>query len=632
MASRLAEIYRSEKSTGGGLGSAIGKNLKEKIDPRKMFDQRGLLVSMFPSLKTYNATGKNNISQKISGDSGSGIDNDILNSIAATSSLTAKNSMSLPMMARDMNLMKLNMFKLVKLQGGTANTNKTDVFWKNAKDRETAYENTIGKFSGSKIRGMLGVKQRRDGQSPSTALFVQTGGTGASTEGMLSGLLNSNTLKSILTATVGFLTSPVALTVMGGAALFGIMKTLMDKNSDKEGVDLATKALGGSLDESQFGSEIMNAAEEGQRQREAEDLKRRTVSGPLERLPEKLPDTGAGGGRGFVNPELVSPSPSSSPVPSNVIMSGSGVPLTSGSGEYITSGTSPVSTTGTAQGTMGSYVSRGASPSPVSSTATSGGTSPKPVTSNPSEGEKAVRAAASKYGITDETEINALLAQTSHESGNYKYLTELGGKSYFDKYEPGTSKGRELGNTQPGDGYKYRGRGYIQLTGKDNYQKFAQFSGIDVVNNPDLVATPAVGAEAALWYWKTRVKPKVKDFSNVKQVTQLVNGGQNGIVDREQKFAALMASSSGQSTSSSLASIKPSVTPSSPSSGSVVASASTSVSDGKMAAMAPSSGNTVINNKPTTVASNKPSSGGKTASTYDNEIFQSLVGYQSGTA
>ena len=129
MASRLAEIYRSEKKTGGGLGSSIGKSLKEKIDPRQMLDQSGLLVSMFPSLKSFNATRGKGVAEKVSSNVGGGIDNSMLNTLAATSSLTAKNSMVLPMMARDMNLMKLNIFKLVKLQGGSANTGKTDIFF-----------------------------------------------------------------------------------------------------------------------------------------------------------------------------------------------------------------------------------------------------------------------------------------------------------------------------------------------------------------------------------------------------------------------------------------------------------------------------------------------------------------------
>ena len=76
----------------------------------------------------------------------------------------------------------------------------------------------------------------------------------------------------------------------------------------------------------------------------------------------------------------------------------------------------------------------------------------------------------------------------------------------------------------------------------------------------------------------------------------------------------------------------PAASPSKPSSGSAVASASTSVADGKMAAMTPAGGNTNVTNKPTNVASNAPSSGGKASTAYDNELFQTLVGYQSMSA
>jgi putative chitinase len=243
-------------------------------------------------------------------------------------------------------------------------------------------------------------------------------------------------------------------------------------------------------------------------------------------------------------------------------------------------------------------------------------TSPTPASSNPSEGEKAVRAAASKYGITDETEINALLAQVGHESGNYRHLTELGSKSYFERYEGR----RDLGNTQAGDGYKYRGRGYIQLTGRSNYEQFAKFSGLDVVNNPDLVATPSVGAEAALWFWKTKVKPKVKDFSNVKSVTRIVNGGYNGLADREQRFASLTKQSTGSATTLA------SVASPTPSTGTVLASSSTSVADQRMAAA--SSGQSVVVNAPQTnvqASQGGQRSSGNVPSAVDTDFMRHLV-------
>ena len=646
MASRLAEIYRSEKKTGGGLGSSIGKSLKEKIDPRQMLDQSGLLVSMFPSLKSFNATRGKGVAEKVSSNVGGGIDNSMLNTLAATSSLSAKNSMVLPMMARDMNLTKLNIMKLVKATGQKSTMNH-DAFWNNAKTRESAYENTIGKIAGKGMVGKMAKsalvgKQNRDGQSPESALFVQTGGAGASTEGMLSGLLNSNTLKSILTATVGFLTSPVALTVMGGAALFGIMKTLMDKNSDKEGVDLATKALGGGLDESQIGSEIMNAAEEGQRQREAESLKNRTVSGPLERLPEKLPDTGAGGGRGFVNPTLVVPQSQEETIPSNVIRSGSGAPIMTGSGGYVTSGESP---------------------SPVSSSTSTGPKPPSPTPMGSELGKLSAKFESAKDGPGaigyDST------GGTSY--GTYQIASKTGTMSQFlaflDKSNPGwANQLRNAGDPNTGSkkgpfpdvwkkiasedpkGFDKLQHDFIQKTHYDPAAKQLMKLGFNINEQSDAMkdvlwsTSVQHGAAGAVGIFSKAIKELGVSASPEKLINKIyeergtkfrssTEGVQKSVLNRfseESKMAVASLNSGTQST--------PSVTLSKPSSGSAVASASTSVADGKMAAMTPSGGNTNVTNKPTNVASNAPSSGGKASTAYDNELFQTLVGYQSVSA
>lgn len=661
MANRLASILEQEYKTKGlvgGTASAVGKAAKEKLDIRNaLFSGEGIGSVIGTKIfgKGYSATKrektrtqKSTSPESLSSSLSSG-ESPVLQEMNANMKLTAKNSMSLPMMARDMNLMKLNIFKLVKSFGDKANTNKTDMFYEKSKIRDAAYNNTIGKMMGKGRLGTLSKsvfigKKERDGQTPETALYI-TGGSGGDTDetsligGILTSMGKSATLAKLATMASAVVTSPLFLASAGVLSIVALAKKLRDDeiSSDPEkykdvasvrakregvtnktaGARNAAEARTGSLTqgdadgiietlikEKMFGisaenfireyypknpeitlQTILNICDPKLKEEYQKMLAANMPPAPPAPTPTVLPVSPAGAGRGLVNPENVSPTPQQvSSVPSNAVTSSSGSPIGTGTpGVYVTSGSSSPT------------------PSSMSSTATSGGTAPKPVTSNPSEGENAVRAAAAKYGITDQTEINALLAQTSHESGNYRYLTELGGKSYFDKYEPGTSIGRELGNTQPGDGYKYRGRGYIQLTGRDNYQKFAQFSGIDVVNNPDLVASPALGAEAALFYWRTRVKPKVKDFSNVQQVTQLVNGGQNGIRDREQKFAALMTASSGQSS--------PSVTSPPKSTGSAIASASTSVSDQKMAAMIPTGGQTtVVNGAPITVGSSKSSS------------------------
>ena len=147
--SRLADIYKSEKSSGGGLGSTLGKAALEKIDPRKMFNQKGLMAAMLPSLfKAYSATPKsrnNTMSSKLTTPS---LDTGALElhliDVAINTRMTAKNTMVLPMMARDANITKLNIMKLVKLQGGKA-TKTSDMFWKNAAAREKEYESKFSK-------------------------------------------------------------------------------------------------------------------------------------------------------------------------------------------------------------------------------------------------------------------------------------------------------------------------------------------------------------------------------------------------------------------------------------------------------------------------------------------------------
>lgn len=132
-------------------------------------------------------------------------------------------------------------------------------------------------------------------------------------------------------------------------------------------------------------------------------------------------------------------------------------------------------------------------------------------------------------GITDPDEAKQFLAQMEHESGGFKSMVERGSGA---KYE-----GRkDLGNTQKGDGERFKGRGFIQLTGRFNYDKYGKMLGIDLVNNPELAADPEVASKIAIAYWNDRVKPKVKDFKDIKAVTKIINGGYNGLDDRIARF------------------------------------------------------------------------------------------------
>jgi putative chitinase len=169
---------------------------------------------------------------------------------------------------------------------------------------------------------------------------------------------------------------------------------------------------------------------------------------------------------------------------------------------------------------------------------------------------------AKKFNITNKLRLAHFLSQCAHESGNFKSINENlnysadGLRKIFGKYFPGNLAesyakqpekiasrvyGGRMGNGDEStkEGYKFRGRGYIQLTGKSNYTKFTQFIGEDCVSNPDLVATKYPLASAAFFFnsnslWA--ICDKGSDDTTVTAVTKRVNGGTNGLADRIEKF------------------------------------------------------------------------------------------------
>jgi putative chitinase len=168
-----------------------------------------------------------------------------------------------------------------------------------------------------------------------------------------------------------------------------------------------------------------------------------------------------------------------------------------------------------------------------------------------------------KFGIDGPLRLSHFLSQCAHESGNFKFLKENlnysadGLRKIFPKYFPTIEAankyarqpekiankvyGNRMGNGDEasGDGFKFRGRGYIQLTGKDNYAAFDKFVDDDIMANPDLVATKYPLTSAAFFFHKNKlweVCDRGHSDDVVTAVTKRVNGGTHGLADRQDKF------------------------------------------------------------------------------------------------
>ena len=134
-----------------------------------------------------------------------------------------------------------------------------------------------------------------------------------------------------------------------------------------------------------------------------------------------------------------------------------------------------------------------------------------------------------KYEINTPLRVAHFIDQLHHESGGFKYLKELGNNAYFKKYE-----GRkDLGNIFAGDGLKYKGRGYIQITGRANYSEISKDLKIDFLNNPELLEQEANAIISALWFWNKKKLNVLADADNILTITKKINGGLNGIDDRK---------------------------------------------------------------------------------------------------
>jgi putative chitinase len=199
-----------------------------------------------------------------------------------------------------------------------------------------------------------------------------------------------------------------------------------------------------------------------------------------------------------------------------------------------------------------------------------------------------VQSALARFNISTPMQVAGWIAQCAHESAGFKTLTEnlnysadtmavvwstrfavqepdpkrpgktkakkdAKGKNIPNKFALALHRQPELiantvyanrmanGNIESGDGWRYRGRGLKQLTGKDNYTRCGQGLGLDLVANPDLLLTPEGASLSAAWFWSVNKCGPIADSGDFVALTKKINGGTIGLEDRQKRYKAVLA-------------------------------------------------------------------------------------------
>lgn len=130
-----------------------------------------------------------------------------------------------------------------------------------------------------------------------------------------------------------------------------------------------------------------------------------------------------------------------------------------------------------------------------------------------------------KYQINTPVRIQMFLAQIGHESAELLYSEEIAsGKAYEGRVD--------LGNTEEGDGVRYKGRGLLQITGKNNYEKCGEDLGLPLLEIPELLSHIPYSVDSAGWYWNTKNLNSFCDANDFERLTKKINGGLNGYTNR----------------------------------------------------------------------------------------------------
>lgn len=161
-----------------------------------------------------------------------------------------------------------------------------------------------------------------------------------------------------------------------------------------------------------------------------------------------------------------------------------------------------------------------------------------------------VESALFEFGILQPQRVAAWIAQVGHESLGFSLTRELWGptpaqmryeRNFSAAWPPAGKTDRnqkpyELGNSQPGDGKRFMGRGLIQITGRGNYRRCGAALGIDVEANSVLLESDALAARSAGWFWRESNLNALADSGSFETLTRRINGGINGLADRQQRW------------------------------------------------------------------------------------------------
>ncbi len=152
-----------------------------------------------------------------------------------------------------------------------------------------------------------------------------------------------------------------------------------------------------------------------------------------------------------------------------------------------------------------------------------------------------LEAAMGEFDVGSPARIAAFLAQLAHESGQFRFMEEIWGPTTAQRrYEPPTTLAARLGNTEPGDGKRFKGRGPIQITGRDNYRRYGELLGVDLLANPAHAARPELAFRIAGLFWQRNGLNELADVTGdaaFTRITRRINGGVNGLADRRRFYA-----------------------------------------------------------------------------------------------